>query len=32
MVESSKTLQEMIDTMPKQFRLLIESKSGTPYK
>ncbi len=26
MIESSKTLQEMIDTMPKEFRLLIEKK------
>jgi hypothetical protein len=30
--ESGVKLQFMVDTMPDKFRLLIEAKSGTPYK
>ena len=30
--DSAPKLQHMVDTLPRRFKLLIESKSGTPYK
>lgn len=32
MIESGKALQELVDTLPDEFNLLIDSKSQTPYK